>query len=366
MWTKIKRLLARFLPVSAGKFYQTMQDIADNNTREINEIKGVIKVLQKTIDRLVDTNRKINETNGRIYDINRRINDTNRRIYATTEQISGTTEQIRETTEQISETTKQINGTTEKISGTAEKINSATEKINSATGKINSATERVSGTANEVLWAEIFNSTSSHECDWFNDKTLSPGRWAAGYQFLYVLYRILNEIKPCNILELGLGQSTRMITQYAKNQPDAVHQVVEHDEEWISHFALGFSLGEQTQVVKLPLETESFLDDSVPVYGGFSDAFTEQKFDLISIDGPYGFLSEVYSRIDVLKLLPGCLADSFIIMVDDYNRQNAKNTVELMKQKLDEHDISYKTGLYQGIKSMCVIASENLGFVCSM
>ena len=118
--------------------------------------------------------------------------------------------------------------------------------------------------------------------------------------------------------------------------------------------------------VKLPLETESFMDDNVPVYDGFADAFTEQEFDLISIDGPYGFLSEVYSRIDVLKLMPGCLADSFIIMVDDYNRQNAKNTVELMKQKLDEHGISYKTGLYQGIKSMCVIASENLGFVCSM
>jgi len=303
MWNKIRGLLARFLPVPARTFNIKMQEMTDFYNREIIEIKNAMIVLQKTIDRLVETNKIIHAT---------------------------------------------------------------TEKTNVTTDKINVTAERTDRTANEVLWAEIFNSTSSHERDWFNDKTLSPGRWAAGYQFLYVLYRVLNEIKPSNILELGLGQSTRMITQYVKNQPDVVHQVVEHDEEWIRHFALSLSLGEQTRVVTLPMETESFMDDSVPIYSGFVDVFAGKKFDLISVDGPYGFLSKVYARIDVLKLLPGCLTDSFVIMVDDYNRQNAKNTVELMKQKLDEHGISYKTGLYHGIKSLCVIASENLGFVCSM
>ena len=66
---------------------------------------------------------------------------------------------------------------------------------------------------NEILWAEIFNSTIQDSL-WFKDKSLSPGRWAAGYPFLYALYRTLNEKHPLNILELGMGQTTKLISQY--------------------------------------------------------------------------------------------------------------------------------------------------------
>ena len=68
--------------------------------------------------------------------------------------------------------------------------------------------------ASEAVWAQIFNNTIS-ESLWLKDKTFSPGRWAVGYPYLYVMYRVLNETRPKRILELGLGQSTRMIAQYA-------------------------------------------------------------------------------------------------------------------------------------------------------
>ncbi len=62
----------------------------------------------------------------------------------------------------------------------------------------------------EAVWAEIFNNTISNST-WLNDKTFSPGRWAVGYPAIYAIYRILNEVQPRMILELGLGQSTRII-----------------------------------------------------------------------------------------------------------------------------------------------------------
>ena len=71
--------------------------------------------------------------------------------------------------------------------------------------------------ARENEWAAIFNNTI-HDSTWLKDRSFSPGRWAVGYQFLYVMYRILNEIKPERILELGLGQSTRMLSMLQKHQ----------------------------------------------------------------------------------------------------------------------------------------------------
>jgi len=242
------------------------------------------------------------------------------------------------------------------------------EQSNKIQGSVEVSNKRAQSAlenANEAVWAHIFNNTIDGS-SWLQNRSFSPGRWGVGYQYLYVLYRILNEVKPRSILELGLGQSTRMIAQYAQNHTEVIHYVVEHDPEWIDFFARSFFVREQTKVVNLPLEMEAFMDDSVPVFSGFAETFAGQCFDLISIDAPFGKMSEVYSRIDILKLLPGCLADSFIILMDDYNRPNEKRTIELIKRSLDEEGIAYEMGNYYGQKTTCVITSEDLKFVCSM
>src|SRR5690554_7298280 len=61
----------------------------------------------------------------------------------------------------------------------------------------------------ELNWSNVFNNTIS-DSEWFKNKSISPGRSAVGYPLLYVLYRILNDVKPLNILEFGLGQSTKI------------------------------------------------------------------------------------------------------------------------------------------------------------
>ena len=104
--------------------------------------------------------------------------------------------------------------------------------------------------ASEAVWAQIFNNTIS-ESLWLKDKTFSPGRWAVGYPYLYVMYRVLNETRPKRILELGLGQSTRMIAQYAAAFQDVEHIVVEHDPEWVEFFCNDFPLPKNTKVVML-------------------------------------------------------------------------------------------------------------------
>ena len=220
--------------------------------------------------------------------------------------------------------------------------------------------------ASEAVWAEIFNNVIS-DSSWLKNTAFSAGRWAVGYQYLYVMYRILNEIHPQHILELGLGQSTRMIGQYVSSQADAEHFVVEHDSEWIDFFSRDFALSERSKIIKLDREMIPFKEaETVRVFKGFEEQFGGKRFDFISIDAPLGGDMKQYARIDVLKMLPGCLADSFIIMIDDTERSGETNTVNAMKEQLEQSGIAFAVGRYSGDKDCTVICSENLKFVCSM
>lgn len=327
MLSKIKRFLSRILPMP----HRTM-------VMRLNELNSLI-ILQN--------------------------DEINRKLKILADGLTYSSEQINQLSKTQADTEKSHESQKQDIQRIYDTQKQYYEKLNSSITENKKRTQIAVDNSNESVWAQIFNNTISG-CDWLIDRAFSPGRWAVGYQYLYVLYRVLNEVTPQRILELGLGQSTRLIGQYAQRHPGVIHHVVEHDPEWIDFFTSGFALSEQTHIVNLPIEMEAFSSDNVPVYTDFSQTFSGQKFDLISIDAPFGYLSKEYSRIDILKLLPRCLSDSFVIMMDDYNRNMERNTVELIKQFLDESGIPYCTGTYHGQKATYVIASENLRFVCSM
>lgn len=220
--------------------------------------------------------------------------------------------------------------------------------------------------ASESVWGEVFNN-SIYECDWLKSRSFSPGRWALGYQALYVLFRVLSNMKPKHILELGLGQSTRMTTQYAATNSEIDHKVVEHDNEWISFFQNEYMLAENTSIVQLDYDFVAFKDsEAVRVFRGFKDKFQGKKYDLILVDAPLGGDMKQYSRIDILDLLPECLDDRFVIMIDDTERSGEKNTVKEICKMLNQSGIDYAIGDYSGKKSSALICSESLSFLTSL
>ncbi len=95
----------------------------------------------------------------------------------------------------------------------------------------------------EINYADVFNSTI-HTSDWLIDKSFSPTSYAIGYPLLYVLYRILDEQHPKNILEFGLGQSTKLFHQYSVFVKEAHITTLEHDAKWIKFFSQRRSLPE--------------------------------------------------------------------------------------------------------------------------
>ncbi len=111
-------------------------------------------------------------------------------------------------------------------------------------------TSRSAGAIQESLWSDIFHDAISGS-KWFDGCGGTYGRWAIGYQFAYVLFRILDDIMPKTVLELGMGQSTVIVNQYASHNSGVSHTVVENDREWISFFSKHFRKQELINLVQL-------------------------------------------------------------------------------------------------------------------
>ncbi len=230
--------------------------------------------------------------------------------------------------------------------------------------------------AMENMWANIFHDTIRGS-RWLKDQPFSPGRAAIGYPTLYAMYRILDEFQPENILELGLGQSTKMIGRYVQWKEEkgeqCHHYVVEHDSDWIAFFRKSNDcLGNQSEIVQLELVKTEF-DDGVSgektymnLYQNFAETFAGKKFDFIFIDGPFG--SPLYSRMNIIDLLPECLENSFVLMLDDAERIGERNTLQMMENILKDSQIPYvgKNYYYAGLKSTAILTSKDLHFLCTM
>ena len=164
-----------------------------------------------------------------------------------------------------------------------------------------------------------------------------------------------------------MGQSTRMISQYAASCEAVEHIIVEHDQEWIDFFKNDFQLSPQSRIMQMEREMVSYKEaEAVRVFRGFQEAFTGQKFDFIFIDAPLGSDMKQYARIDVLQILPLCLSNDFILMIDDAERSGEAHTAAEIESRLSECNVKYKKGRYRGKKDCVLICSEKVRFLISL
>jgi len=247
-----------------------------------------------------------------------------------------------------------------------QKLEQQLEEIKALQEQHNIAITQIHNNTSEILWGEIYNNTISNSA-WLHDKSSSPGRWAVGYPFLYIMYRVLNDTKPKRILELGLGESTRVIAQYAASHNGVKHKVVEQNLHWINYFKKSFSLNETTELLYLPAIETSYLDDERNlVYQDFLKSVGNEKYDLIVIDGPGVTEAKLYARIDILDLIPQNISDSFCIILDDMHLEKCYRSYLLLLNKLEETGIDYVKGRYHGAKKVAIISSLDQEFLISL
>ncbi len=217
-------------------------------------------------------------------------------------------------------------------------------------------------TQTEILKAQIFNS-SIEGCEWLVNKSFSPGVWAADYGLLYTLFRVVTEMKPNNILEFGLGQSSKIIHQYA-NFFKVKATTCEHDSEWISFFNEGKCGEYPIDITQVELEEIEYKGEKTLSIKNIDKLFEGNQFDLIVVDAPFG--SDHYSRSQIITLAEHNLSKRFCIIIDDYERVGEQETVNDVLKLLEDNDVKYCCKQYYSSKSHFLICSQELKFLTSL
>ena len=394
MKKKLKNVLKRFLPVPAHSFYIVTNEVWNSLLNRLDEVSGsLLSAINELTNKLGNTSNTIistirsehKETKSAIVEEFAKITKnsdlqqkdryldlaiTQRETTDHIEQLIAQSQKQEEILRTLIETQQRQEEIIEKVIlelGNNRELNRASSKeIAELARLIIRELRETAGVSREILWAEVFNSSTSNS-NWVKKTSFSPGRWAVGYPLLYVLYSILLKAKPQSILELGLGQSTQMITQYAFEYPLVKHLVVEQNADWAEFFKKDHEVAPNTQIKLLECIEGSFKEDSkITVYHNFKQEVGNDKYDLILIDAPiYNKVSE-YSRVDVLSILPSSLADSFVILMDDYNRPGESKTAEEISAVLNEHHILFAEGSYKGEKRIHIWTSKDLAYLCTL
>ena len=214
----------------------------------------------------------------------------------------------------------------------------------------------------ENLFAQKFNN-SIQDSEWLKYRNFSPGGWAVDYSFLFVLFKILNSMRPSNVIEFGLGQSSKMIHQYASYyKNDAV--TIEHDQDWVDFFQNDKQGDYHINIKLMDMEMINYKEVETRTYAEIENYCIGNKYDLIVVDGPLG--SEHYSRPQIINLAKDHLAKTFCIIIDDTNRIGEEETVSDLFAVLESRKIEYCHKTYKSIKSFTVVCSKDLRFLTTL
>lgn len=374
---RLKNLVASVVPSSRRQVGRITRSQARLDARVTDleasllamEVGLAIKVAESSA-RTVETVEQAVETLGRAVETVRQVVGTVEHTVAGSDaavhEQAAVLQQVIAATEQIAERTQDTLGAAGQINKDVLAVDQRIESTQASLERVLNRSTEAYRAANETLWSTVYHDTVLGSA-WFTDKTLSPGRWAVGYPLLYLLYRLLDEMRPRSILELGLGQSTKMIAQYAARNMGVRHTVVEHDQSWVDFFQTNSALSESSQLTMLNLTEQTVADDpAVLRYEGFAESVGHEAYDLILVDGPFGGAANKYARVDVLDLIPGSLASRFAIIMDDYNRSGEQQTVDAIRQMLTEAGIEFTEASYAGSKVTWLAASPDLSFFASL
>jgi len=214
----------------------------------------------------------------------------------------------------------------------------------------------------ELEWADIYHDTIRGR-KWLEDLPLSPGRWAANYSLLYILARILSDYKPETILEFGLGESSKVISSFLKNElKTSKHIIVEHNEDWIKVFENRFALAGNSVIAHHNSIVTTGHEFEINSYENLKP-YSEQVMDLYLVDG---ISSARYSRNYIIRMLENVTQQNeFMIIMDDYMRQGEQDTANELLKMFAQKNIKTYAGSYTGNKSQLIIATEKYKFSTS-
>ncbi len=213
----------------------------------------------------------------------------------------------------------------------------------------------------ELNFADLLHD-SMRNSPWLKDKNLALYGVAANYSFTYTLFRILDNVKPAHILEMGLGQTSVVTSQYiANNKPEAVLDIIENDENWIKFYEPKLAKSQNIKLHQCDIEFFDYDGAQSRKYKELYKITKDKKYNLILVDGPFGG-AQKFPRSNIVDLVEHNLAQDFIIIFDDAERTGEQNTIAQTKAKLTALGIEFGFQQRNALKSQVLIFSKSCEF----
>jgi hypothetical protein len=190
---------------------------------------------------------------------------------------------------------------------------------------------------------------------------------------LYILKVILT-CQPPRILELGSGQTTRLLSTISRKNVNTRVTTLEQDADWWDRLK-GEVSHERLHYFRSDLEAKSYSCKSGEViqtewYKDLPPDFFDQKFSFIIIDGPddglLGTEFSPYARAGIIWHMHKILSDSFVIIFDDADMYKHQMAIDLVKRELSAHGRKFGSCRIHGVKDQELIFSPEYRFLASI
>lgn len=175
---------------------------------------------------------------------------------------------------------------------------------------------------------------------WLYNKNINLSNYIIDKAYIYSLINILNKHCFERILDLGGCQKTDVFNQYTKYYNCRLY-TVDSDTHWIKMLKYNYP---DAAVLNSFHYYKSFVDEASHYIGLNHDLMVKNdRFDLISVDGPLGDNCRLISRINIIDIISsGLLADKFVIMFHDTNIPQYANTAMISKRLIEKNGVNLK------------------------
>lgn len=178
---------------------------------------------------------------------------------------------------------------------------------------------------------------------WLICKKITYNNFSADKGYIYAMLLLLNNYSFSNILDLGCGVTSLVLSQYKNKHVGTCLTIIESNEYWIRKVIN--DLPNIISINDIVLLTD--VTDEMSSYLGLLDCLVktrpEKKIDFISVDGPIGYNCRFFSRTNIVEIISNNLLDEkYAIMFHDTNRIAESNTVKWTKEILNKKRIFYK------------------------
>lgn len=179
-----------------------------------------------------------------------------------------------------------------------------------------------------------------------------PVAGAANYSLLYLLIRAMTDLPVRSVVELGVGESSRLLSRLRSNGTSVT--TIEHNDSWAERAKDRV----QHEIIKTKLVPK--LVQGILINGyDFSPIKGTTPIDLLIVDGPPASTQEAqFARLGAVDLVASLNPKDFVVILDDTHRAGEMVLVDKFAAALRKRGCAFNMGQVITSKRQTIFAGR--------